>query len=339
MKSTFLKTQAKSNALYYEILKRVYEKGEQVSILIVGKRRTGKSTLSGRIGYDLDYDWHYGEPKAVCERMTSNPDEFLTRIEQASTTGTVIVLEEAGVNISHREWMSKTNIIIQKTLQVFGFKRIITIFNVPTLKYVDASIRMLFDYIIETRPGADKRRGVVVCRPREVIYAMALDKILFKKLRTRINGEIYTIDTMAFPFMPKAFYEEYRQYSEGEAGFKSEMISKWHGRIEGAKKPAVDGVPDRAENLTADRNLGKNPVVDDVPRELYQMTPKEQEWFKEIVKNIQTFKRKNFPFDALREVSVRAAFGLSPQDTKIFIVRAEKKLREMGILQIDAPSM
>lgn len=104
-------------------------------IMVVGKERSGKSTLAAHVINQMYPNW--GEEKY----LTFNPQKFHNAIKEPAPPGKIIWLDE-GVNLLFaRESMKPENLSIIKKFMICGYKYFIFIVCIPDFFSIDRYIR------------------------------------------------------------------------------------------------------------------------------------------------------------------------------------------------------
>jgi len=104
-------------------------------------------------------------------------------------TGQVIGFEwdEAGVDLSSRNWQSATNRIVNFLLQTFRHKNFVLIFTAPYMDFIDSSTRKLFHAIFETCK-INKEKQTVTVKPKQIEYNADRKKFYYHYLKVLVKG-------------------------------------------------------------------------------------------------------------------------------------------------------
>jgi len=94
--------------------------------------------------------------------------------------------DEAGVELSHRNWQSITNKIINYLLQTFRHRNFVLIFTAPYMDFVDSSTRKLFHAVFETC-GINKQKQTVTLKPKQIQYNADRKKFYYHYLKVSIK--------------------------------------------------------------------------------------------------------------------------------------------------------
>lgn len=174
--------------------------------VIIGKTGSGKSYAGMSIGEEFNGD------RFTARNVLFNPIEFLNAIKDYGNIkkGDIFVFDEAGVNMSARNWQSVQNKILGIILQTFRFLNIGVIFTVPDISFVDVQARKLFHHVLETQ-FIDKERQLCYLVPREVVTNLFSPKIFYKYPRVKINGKEIGISGLYLPKPSKRIIDEYEE--------------------------------------------------------------------------------------------------------------------------------
>ena len=116
--------------------------------ILTGEPGTGKSWTAMRIGQDLS--------KMTGREFTVKHIVFevedLLKLIQVLPPRSVIILDEAGVELAAREFMSARNRAMGKIFQVFRYKQLALIWTLPDMSMIDVQIRKLIQTFMETLP-------------------------------------------------------------------------------------------------------------------------------------------------------------------------------------------
>lgn len=130
---------------------------------VVGDPGDGKSYASLRLAETI---W----PDFGVDAVASNIIEFMELVRDDSFgQGSVVVLEEGGVEASAYEWYSKSNEVFRTVLETWRHQNRMAIINLPNFNQLDKGARRRTDVIIEmmeAKPWMDYS----VAKPKEVEY-------------------------------------------------------------------------------------------------------------------------------------------------------------------------
>lgn len=132
-------------------------------------------------------------------------------------------LDEAGVEAGHKEAMTTKNKVLGWLIQTFRNLQQIVFFTVPSISFIDASIRKMLHYYLET-VSIDQKRKVCIIKPLFMQYNPRMDKIYYHNLTyNNGKGDIVEVDMMA---VPKAHQEYCDAYEEKSNSFKKDLRIK-----------------------------------------------------------------------------------------------------------------
>lgn len=120
------------NWLVDQIKYKIEKKFDQV-ILITGRERSGKSTLGLKLASMLDPDF-------TLDRLAFTQEEFKELVREAPDES-AIVMDEAGVAMFSRDWMTKGQKELIKAFICFGIKRLKAILILPHITMLDYQLR------------------------------------------------------------------------------------------------------------------------------------------------------------------------------------------------------
>ena len=113
----------------------------------------------------------------LLERLNNQGDNKLKK-------GDMLILEEGGVNIGNKKFMSKINLAINYVVQSFRSLNIIMLINVPFVSFLDKSVRMLQTAIFEI-DKVDKGAGLTYIKPYFIQTNQWTGKMYKKWLRLK----------------------------------------------------------------------------------------------------------------------------------------------------------
>jgi len=182
--------------------------------IISGQTGSGKSWTALAIAEMIDPDFNI-------ERIVFKGKELMDLINSNKLTkkGSVIVWDEAGVDLSNRSWQSLTNRMLNYLLQTFRNKCFILLFTVPYMDFIDSNSRKLFHAEIRTI-SIDYKKETVKIKPQLIQYNPRMQKFYYKYLRVITK-------TGTFPVMqwdvPKPSSELVNQYEIKKNAFTKEL--------------------------------------------------------------------------------------------------------------------
>lgn len=171
---------------------------------ITGPTGSGKSWTGLSIAELLD-------PEFNVDRVIFKARELMKLINgDTLKPGSVIVWDEAGIDLSNRNWQSITNKMLNALLQTFRHRNFILLFTVPFHDFIDSSSRKLFHADFQTQ-RLNKNQGVVVLKPKLLQYNSDLGKWYRKYLKVTINGGVIKIRKWKVPRPSKELIKVYEE--------------------------------------------------------------------------------------------------------------------------------
>jgi hypothetical protein len=157
-------------------------------------------------------------PDFTCENVVFGFGEFMTRFKECSP-GDFLIYEEAGAEFGARMAMTKENRNFSRILQVYRFKQVPTIFNLPNLNMLDVNGRRQMNYLIHTiRIDFKRKMGLArwyIIKPDDWADDVKRYKV---RVYDQDSGERVRIDVVGFPTPSKRLSTEYeakkREYFE-----------------------------------------------------------------------------------------------------------------------------
>ncbi len=130
---------------------------QNLTIAVIGRTGTGKSEgVALKLAEMLDRRFQVNSleeaRKIINERVVAEGDEFVNFVDKSNIYGSVVIMDEAGaVGLPYEEWQSINSRLISTILQVHRYKRIITIFTMPSLKFLTVQARRHINIIVHTK--------------------------------------------------------------------------------------------------------------------------------------------------------------------------------------------
>ena len=171
---------------------------------ITGPTGSGKSWTALSIGELLDEEFN-------CDRVIFKARELMKLINEGNLKpGSVIVWDEAGIDLSNRNWQSVTNKMLNALLQTFRHKNFILFFTVPYNDFIDSSSKKLFHADFETQ-RINKTESVVVLKPKLLQYNSNMGKWYRKYLKVNQNNKMVKIRRWKVPKPSKKLIDAYEE--------------------------------------------------------------------------------------------------------------------------------
>jgi len=127
-------------------------------------------------------------------------DDFwnLYNNQELCPPGSVIIFEEVGVNVSSKEFMSKTNIFFGKVFQTMRYRGIAVMLNTPSLGFLDKTPRSLLHWHFSTH-SLNRKKGYCEMKPKMVEIDQQTGQLYFPFSRLRDNQRITRLRVLKAP--------------------------------------------------------------------------------------------------------------------------------------------
>lgn len=142
--------------------------------------------------------------------------------------GSVIIFEEAGIELSNRNWYSVMNKMLNFLLQTFRHRNFILILNSPYMDFVDAATRKLFHAEITT-VKIDFEKELTVLKPQIIQYNSRYKKFYYKYLRVGLPGK--GLGAVKNWSVPKPTEELLKAYEEKKKAFTDSLNAEIQAQI------------------------------------------------------------------------------------------------------------
>ena len=130
------------NYIVNKALSRTLKKNQNYMLIVVGPTGSGKSYtgLSFAMRMDTSFD---------IDRICFRAKDFLKATTRDLDRGSVILFDEAGIDVSSREWYTKRNQAINQTVETFRRDNLICVWTTPVLSNIDKKARSYFHGLAE----------------------------------------------------------------------------------------------------------------------------------------------------------------------------------------------
>ncbi len=216
-------------------------------IAIVGEPGSGKSSLALRIAEILrdKYDFKFS-----IDNVYFNLLDFLNAVSEKHS---VHILDEAGVQLYSRNYMSEINKTINYVTQTFRFKNSVVIFTLPHLRFLDKTTRTLITHIWRTE--AVVKNGKVMRRATafRVKTNYVTDTVQIVVDTFRENGKIETLAHVTWPMPSQNTWEAYIRKKEMYWSRWAKQWEKSLAKAMGVKRNKEKNVFDVIKEVLAQR--------------------------------------------------------------------------------------
>lgn len=204
------------------------DSGKNCLVSCVGPTGSGKSLSIVSMMYWIHIYMHGEEPSVeeMSHHWVFTALNFLKKMNNPELKKKEVWMwDESGFDMSHKTHMTVHNRSIGWLVQTFRNLQQVVFFTVPTSAFLDASIRKLLHYQLETRTIL-KTKEICIIKPLQLQYNIREDKLYYHNLvAPAVDGSGYLdeVDVIGVPRPPKHIEDEY----ELRAGkFKSDLNLK-----------------------------------------------------------------------------------------------------------------
>lgn len=124
------------------INKRIRER-RPVNIVFTGETGSGKSYQAMSLAAKVDPDFSV-------DRIVFDIASFLHILNERPPPGSVIIYDEAGVELGNKDYRSEQTILFSKTAQTMRYRGIIIFYTIPRRSFLDNTTRQLVQLMLET---------------------------------------------------------------------------------------------------------------------------------------------------------------------------------------------
>lgn len=224
------------NPFVSRILKRVHKQDKDAIILVGGPRGSTKSGVSITLGDAIDRDQKTGEPRFrlseeyfpkgftlapndAMPRVLFQPSIFLKMLAKGDLPpGSAIIWDETGVEADARDFQSKKNKLLKRTLETVRSMNLVLFLTAPTVFSYDISLRRSASYYIECsgaiRTAAGGRYGKT--RIYKIQTNSKTGKTYYKLLRyyEPVTGRVAKLERFDVPKPPAYLERPYKRYKK-----------------------------------------------------------------------------------------------------------------------------
>jgi len=184
---------------------RLHNRNKNFLPMITGPTGSGKSWTALSIGEMVDDDFDE-------DRIVFRASELLELINSGNLKrGSVILWDEAGIDMSNRNWQSHLNKTMNYLLQTFRHRNFCLIFTAPYGDFIDTATRKLFHAEFET-DGINRTKGTCAIKPKMLQYNAELKKWYKKYLKViKDQSGMTKIRRWAVPKPSKEIIDKYER--------------------------------------------------------------------------------------------------------------------------------
>ncbi len=203
-------------------------------IAITGEMGAGKSSLALKLAEILHEEHGLGfSIDNVYFDLAQFADDLLIKRKH------VMIVDEAGVQLYSRNFMTEMNRFIAQIAQMLRFRNDIIIFTLPHVRFLDKTVRILLQHIWRVKIVGDGSGGVKrVAKPYVVFTDYVHDRIEMKpaKYKTKFGG-YNEFPWITWSMVSEKLWKEYN--SKKESFFRQKIIDNIKNLEEEAEKPTL----------------------------------------------------------------------------------------------------
>ncbi len=225
--------------------------------MVVGEPGTGKSWLAVKVAEDLDPTF---TTETMKDRCVFKAEDFTNTVALGKLKrGNAVILDEAGTAIDSHRWFTFNNRAIKYIFETFRQDNLIVIFTVPIIDFIDANVRKLFKFYMETEDVFRKDR-VVRVKVRHLKYNQLYKKLLNPMPIYRMpDGRIMKFNKF---YIKKADVKLIREYEKLSRPFKVELKEDLHRELSRRKTYEDERVGGLRSRRMTDEDIVKKILAD-----------------------------------------------------------------------------
>lgn len=199
--------QKKGTPSWVSYLKQRNTKKKNTLIFTGGQTGSGKSWANLSISCMVD-------PTFTSDRIVFWGRDLMKLVDEGNLkSGSVIMFDEASIDMDNRQWQSVTNKMVNYLLQTFRYKRIIVLFNSPFIDFMDAKTRKLFHAEFQVM-GINHEKKYCSIKPLLLQYNSSKQKMYRKYLRVRTEEGYLPVKRWKVPQPSAKMIKEYEEKKE-----------------------------------------------------------------------------------------------------------------------------
>lgn len=242
----------RTESFWVSYIKRRIKQNKNFIGLLTGQTGSGKSWSALSIAHMLNPDFD------VRKQVIFKGKDFLIRVNEFKKKGVVIIWDEAGIDLSNRNWMSRANKTINFVIQTFRHQNFVLIFTVPYTDFIDKQTRRLFHAEMKTI-GINYDDKTCKIKPQLIQYNQRYGKFYYKHLRVRKNkGGVVPLTFWKIPAPPKHLVDEYEDMKkEYTRNLNADILQEWEKdeKSKEKKNEEPDNKPEGSGHLTPLQHL------------------------------------------------------------------------------------
>lgn len=239
----------RSMQIFIKTVSNRIDAGKNALPIVVGPTGSGKSlsTISLMIGI---YSYRNGKMPSVEyveEHCVFRALNLLTKLNNQDklVPGEMWNWDEAGFDISHKTHASVQNRVVSWLTQTFRNMQQIVFFTVPSISMIDATVRKLLHYYLETCYIEPKEK-ICVIKPLIFQYNTRMDKMYYHNLTFPTADGLEEVEFMGVPLPPKEYVEAYEKKKNI---FTKDLNLELQGMLESLKNGRIIKLTERQEKI------------------------------------------------------------------------------------------
>jgi hypothetical protein len=218
--------------------KRLSE-NRNLNLLITGKIGGGKSYAGLSIG-------HFIDPKFTLNNVVFSVTDLYKLLDKSPPEpGSVVLLDEAGIDASNLESMSTTSKALGTLLQTTRYLKLCMILTVPNVNFIVKQSRLLADFLLKHEEGQEVGEFSIL-EPMESEDSKDVDFIPYRTQNR--NGREQIIESVSFPLPPAYLTNEYE-------GIRKSVMESVRAKETSKLQKKFDAEDGRGKNINSLKNL------------------------------------------------------------------------------------
>lgn len=210
-----------------------------LNLLITGKIGGGKSYAGLSIG-------HFIDPKFTLNNVVFSVTDLYKLLDKnPPEPGSVVLLDEAGIDASNLESMSTTSKALGTLLQTTRYLKLCMILTVPNVNFIVKQSRLLADFLLKHEEGQEVGEFSIL-EPMESEDSKDVEFIPYRTQNR--NGREQIIESVSFPLPPAFLTNEYE-------GIRKSVMESVRAKETSKLQKKFDAEDGRGKNINSLKNL------------------------------------------------------------------------------------
>ena len=242
-------TEQNNDPFFIKYIRQRIRQNKNFVCLISGQTGSGKSWCALSIAEMLD-------PNFKMEQVIFKGTELLALINSGKLKrGSVIVWDEAGIDLSNRAWQSATNKLLNFVFQTFRHKGYILFFTTPYGDFIDKQTRRLFHCEMKTIRINFKARKTKI-KPLLLQWSSPLQKFYYHRLQVSVlNSGFAPLDFWDVPAPSDPLIDKYEAWKDNFTANLNKEIWEELQKLEGDKKDKKDKKEQEKDRVSVDEGI------------------------------------------------------------------------------------